>query len=90
MTFGYTVFSKFLDRIDERVKLVDELLKVQHDFTIDEEMITDPEAVELCPRATRRCADIWRKRIKFDMLVLKADKGDKAEAAQGRKRAIRT
>jgi carboxyl-terminal processing protease len=80
VSFGYTVFRAFLDRIDERVKLVDELLKVPHDFTIDEEMITDPEASSYA-KSEAEVRDIWRKRIKFDLLVLKADKGEKAEAA---------
>lgn len=76
VSFGYTVFRTFLDRIDERVKLVDDLLKTPHDFTIDEEMITDPEALNYA-RNDAEVRDIWRKRIKFDLLVLKADKGDK-------------
>lgn len=76
VSFGYTVFRTFLDRIDERVKLVDELLKTPHDFTVDEEMITDPEALSYA-RNDAEVRNIWRKRIKFDLLVLKADKGDK-------------
>jgi carboxyl-terminal processing protease len=44
IAFGHQVFQVFLQRIDERVKLVDELLHEKHDFTVDEDMATDPEA----------------------------------------------
>lgn len=80
VSFGYTVFRTFLDRIDERVKLVEELLKTQHDFTVDEEMVTDPDLLNYAKNEAE-VRDIWRKRIKFELLVLKADKADKPDKA---------
>ena len=47
ISFAYDVFNTFLQRVDERVKFVDELLAMPHDFTVDEEMITDPDAADL-------------------------------------------
>ena len=39
--FAYTVFRTFLQRVDERVKWVDELLAMQHVCTVDEQMAID-------------------------------------------------
>jgi carboxyl-terminal processing protease len=70
--FAYEVFNRFLKRIDERVGFVHELLKVDHDFTVDEEMVTDPEVAEYA-RTQEEAYDRWRKRIKYDLLVLKTE-----------------
>jgi carboxyl-terminal processing protease len=78
--FAYLVFKTFLHRLDERVKLADELLKVDHDFTVDEEMVTDPDAAHYA-KTEAEARDIWRKRIKYDLLVLKAAQAAKKAAA---------
>jgi carboxyl-terminal processing protease len=46
LTFSYTVYKRFLQRIDERVATVDELLKKEFDFAADEEIITDGDAAQ--------------------------------------------
>lgn len=71
-SFSYTVFNTLLKRIDERVKLVDELLAAKHDFTVDEELVIDSDAAEW-PKDEAEARDLWRKRIKYDLLFLKAD-----------------
>ncbi len=81
VSFAYEVFGRFLQRIDERVKLVDELLAIEHDFTADEEMIRDRELVRY-PRTVAEARDRWRKRIKYDLLVLKADGTDGDQARE--------
>ena len=43
ISFAYTVFNTFLQRIDGRLKIIDEMLTKDHDFTVDEEMVTDLE-----------------------------------------------
>ncbi len=45
LSFAYKVFNRFLERVEERVAFVDVLLKQEHDFTVDEEMVTDPEEI---------------------------------------------
>jgi carboxyl-terminal processing protease len=79
IAYGYKIFNTLLARIDERMKVVDELLSEPQDFTIDEEMIVDPEAAHY-PRTPEEARDRWRKRIKYDLLVLKAEKKEGAEA----------
>jgi len=79
ISFAYTIFERFLTRVDERVKLVNELLGQTLDFTADESLVTDPEAIQYA-RDAQEIQDRWRRRIKYDLLVLKGDKteGDAA------------
>lgn len=79
ISFAYTIFERFLVRVDERVKLVDELLKQQFDFSVDESLVTDPHAIQYA-RDAQEMQDRWRRRLKYDLLVLKGDKkeGDTA------------
>lgn len=78
VSFAHTVFRTFLQRVDERVKTVDELLAIPHDFTIDEQMVVDRDATEY-PRTPAEAYDRWRKRIKYDLLVQKVSKQEDAE-----------
>ena len=77
VSFAYTVFRTFLQRVDERVKTVDELLAVPQDFTVDEEMVKDRDTAKY-PRDAAEARDLWRKLIKHDLLVLKANKKEDA------------
>lgn len=73
VSFAYTVFHVFLKRIDERLKMIDELLPQQHDFTVDEEMVSDGDHASYA-KNDAEARDLWRKRIKYDLLVQKSDK----------------
>jgi carboxyl-terminal processing protease len=79
ISFAYTVYNTLLHRIDERVKLVDELLATPHDFTVDEQMVVDRDTAQF-PGTPAEAQDRWRKRIKYDLLVLKVDKKEGKEA----------
>lgn len=81
LNFAFVVFKRFLHRVDERVALVNELLGQPHDFTVDEEMITDRDLLHY-PREEMEVRERWRKRIKYDLLVQKADKKEGAEAVE--------
>ncbi|MEX2114007.1 MAG: carboxy terminal-processing peptidase [Pirellulales bacterium] len=72
-SFAYRVFNKFLTRIDERVKLVDEILAGPIDETVDEELITDPDEIAYA-KDDADVRDRWRQRVKFDLLELSTDK----------------
>lgn len=73
VSFAYLVFKTFLSRIDERVKMVEELLSSEHNFAADEEMSIDKEAMAWS-KTPQEARERWRKRIKYDLLLLKADK----------------
>ena len=81
ISFAYTVFQRFLTRVDERVKMVDELLKDDFDFTTADTMVTDPEQVQYAQNV-EQAQTRWTKRIKYDMLVLKGDKKEGPEARE--------
>ncbi len=70
--FAYYIFKGLLQRIDEKVALADKLLQAEHDFSVDEEMVRDPDATQYA-KTTAEAEDLWRKRIKFDLLVQMAD-----------------
>jgi carboxyl-terminal processing protease len=72
ISFAYTVFRRFLQRIDQRVKQIDELIEEDPDFTRDEYMITDVDK-RRHPANLEEARELWRARIKYDMLVLKSD-----------------
>ncbi len=73
VAIAYTVFNKLLLRIDERVVQIDELLKGDFDFTVDETLSTDWDKMEF-PKDAAEAKDRWRKLLKYDLLVMKSDK----------------
>jgi len=79
ISFAYTIFNRFLKRVEQRVATVNDLLQLKHDFTRDEEIVTDPEAATYAA-TPEEGTDRWRKRVKFDLLLLKADKIEGQEA----------
>jgi carboxyl-terminal processing protease len=81
VSFAYTVHKRYLERVDDRLKVIDELLKQEHDFTVEEEMITDPELAKYA-KDEKESRDRWRKRIKYDLLVLKGDKTEGKAAVE--------
>lgn len=84
-SFAFIVFKRFLQRVDERVALIDQLLDGMFDFTQDEDMVTDPDLLHF-PRTPEEAHDRWRKRIKYDLLVLEAGK----EAAKDAEKKVIT
>lgn len=89
MKFAYTVFNRFLQRLNERVALVPGLLEVEHDFTVDENLVTDPD-VATYAKTPAEAEDRWRKRIKYDMLNMKDDDVEKEEAVDRLNRRYRS
>ncbi|MHC4180979.1 MAG: carboxy terminal-processing peptidase, partial [Planctomycetota bacterium] len=72
VSFAYEVFGAFLKRVDGRAALADELLAIDHDFGVDEKMLTDRDLASY-PRTAAEARERWRKRIKYDLLMLKVD-----------------
>ncbi|MEI8375694.1 MAG: carboxy terminal-processing peptidase [Planctomycetota bacterium] len=84
ISFAYLVYNTFLDRIDERVKMVDRILASHQDFAVDEELVTDKDAATYA-KTPEEAYDRWRKRIKYDLLLLKAEKADsKTDKSEGK------
>lgn len=79
VSFAYMVFDRFLQRIDERVKLVDDIMSQPMDFNVDEYMSTDIKHAEYA-KDDAELRDRWRKRLKYDLLAKKSDKVADKEA----------
>ncbi len=79
VTFVYTIHQRFLQRLDERVKLVDQLVRAPHDFTIEEELVIEPDMLQH-PKDEAEARERWRKLVKYNLLTLKADKVADSEA----------
>ncbi len=82
--FAYDVFQVFLNRIDERVAWAEEFVDVEHDFTVDEQILRDPDAAEYA-KDEAEARERWRKRIKFDLLRLRVDDEEMTEEKQKEK-----
>jgi carboxyl-terminal processing protease len=83
--FAYKVFRTFLQRVDERVKTVNEVLASPLDFTTDDQMVIDRDTATF-PKTPAEAAERWRQRIKYDILVLKS--ADKKEDKKEGKEAL--
>ncbi len=85
VSFAYVVFNRLLKRVDERLVTINQLLGSQFDFEADEVLISDPDklAYSATPDEAR---DRWRKQLKYDTLVLKADKSNKEDIRERLKR----
>lgn len=70
--FANTVFDRFQQRMAERAPLIDKLIDQEPDFTLDEDMTLDPDDIDFA-KTEAELAERWRKRIKFDLLMLKMD-----------------
>jgi len=68
LSFAYKVYDRFLTRLGQRLKLVEEFVAAPHDFTVKESMDTDFDAIDF-PRTDNELRERWRKRIKFDLLL---------------------
>jgi len=83
VNFAHQMFQVFLARVDERVKTVDQLLAMPLDFNADERYVVDRDSLQFA-RNEAEAFNLWRQRIKYDLLVLKADRlEEEKKAAKG-------
>ena len=87
--FAVTVFERFRSRMDVRSAKLDALIDIDPDFSVEEEMIRDAKEIPWAADETE-LDERWRKRIKFDLLMLKMDDVDLAEARERLKKRYHT
>ncbi len=73
---AFEIYNTYLERVKERVDTVMQLLDSPQDFSVDEEIIRDKDQLTW-PKSKEDANDRWRKRVKDDILALKADARDK-------------
>ena len=72
---AYDIFTRFIQRVDERVAVAMELLDGDFDFEKDETIVTDPDEVQYSKTA-EESRDRWRRQIKYAILDLKDDEAE--------------
>ena len=72
---GFKIFNRYLQRFDERTAMSEQILKEELDFTTDEEFVIDKDLLNY-PTTEAEAYDRTRKKVKYDLLKLKADNRD--------------
>lgn len=75
--FGFEVYKTYLQRVKERVEAAHKLIDAEHDFTVSETLPIDPKEYDFA-ETEAALTERWRKRIKYDLLLLKLDKSPDA------------
>ncbi len=81
LDFAHDVFNRFLKRSDERLKMVEEIIKQKPDFTIDESIVDDPDKLDY-PATNADAQERMRKRVKLELLQAKVDNETDDEAVK--------
>ena len=85
VNFAYEVYDRFLERVDERIPIVEALLKQKLNFNQKESIVIDRDTA-VWAKTQAEVHDKWRRRIKYDLLVQKMEKVGPQEA---RKKLLR-
>ncbi|MGI9429644.1 MAG: PDZ domain-containing protein, partial [Bythopirellula sp.] len=75
------VFDRFLQRVKERIAVAQKYVDVEHDYTLDETMIRDPEEMVFA-KSVAEADERWRKRVKYDMMLQVTDDVSPEEAVE--------
>ncbi len=77
--WAYNTFRRYLERLDQRIAVAEQMVDAEHDFTIKESMIYDAKELKWAQDDTE-ITERWRKRIKYDLLLFRLEKTEEAEA----------
>ncbi|QEG36625.1 carboxy terminal-processing peptidase [Bythopirellula goksoeyrii] len=75
------IFDRFLQRVNEQVAVAQVYIDDEHDFTLDETMIRDPDEWGYA-KTKEELNERWRKRVKYDLLLELADEVPQEEAVE--------
>lgn len=73
-------------RVNERIALAEQLLEQEHDFTVDERLALTGRGFARDEAAVR---ELWRQRVKYELLTHKSAGADDEEARRRAARAFR-
>ncbi|GHT18207.1 tail-specific protease [Planctomycetales bacterium] len=98
VTPAFDIYNRYLQRISERVEMIMKILATPQDFSLDESLVRDKakdftldsniireKGLQPFPATPEEAYERWRKRIKHDILGLKAEV---IENAKKRERAV--
>jgi carboxyl-terminal processing protease len=72
ISVAYRIFDVFLDRVKERTAVAQKFVDQKFDYTTDETMARDPKKIEWA-KSREEMDERWRKRVKYDLLLLTTD-----------------
>ena len=75
------IYDRFLTRVEERTATAHRFLDHEFDFTIDEEIVYDPDSLTY-PKTKAEADERWRKWVKYDLLTHIADGLEYDEAVE--------
>ncbi len=87
--FATNLWKLYLRRLDERMEVAHKLVDAPHDFTVQESMGIEPKELPWCT-TSEELDERWRKRVKYDLLILKLEKTEDAEARKRLHRRYKT
>lgn len=79
--FAYDVYDRYDQLMQNRMKLAHKYIDADHDFTKDESMVTDADQLAWA-KTEQEIEERWRKRIKYDLLLLKLDGTEMKDARE--------
>src|SRR5438132_571081 len=79
LSFAYKVYERFVFRVAERLKLIEEFIAAPQDFTLKESLETDTDKIPYAANVDE-LRERWRKRIKFDLLLQRVGEKPVADA----------
>lgn len=78
---AFTIFERYKSRMNNRIQFVEALLRKPFDFTVDENYLFDRSELPW-PADLAESNDIWRKRVKNEVLNLKLANKKPAEIVE--------
>ncbi|MFM7563795.1 MAG: carboxy terminal-processing peptidase, partial [Planctomycetota bacterium] len=85
---AFEIFKRFLQRVDEGVNMALYWVDQPMDYSVDETLNTDSDKMEFAADEAE-LRDRWRKRIKYNLLVLKGDESLKDDPREKLRRRYR-
>jgi carboxyl-terminal processing protease len=82
---GFEIFNRYVQRLEERVLLVKELLKEKYTFDGDDSFVSDRHESPW-PATEEEARQLWRQRVKFELLQEKLNKKKPEEMVDTLKR----
>lgn len=85
---AFEIFKRFLQRVDEGVNMALYWVDQPMDYSVDETLSTDSDKMDFAADEAE-LRDRWRKRIKYNLLVLKGDETLKDDPKEKLRRRYR-
>jgi carboxyl-terminal processing protease len=85
LDFASMVFEAYLTRLNERIEVAHKLIDSPHDFTVKEFIEIDAKELPWS-KTPEELNERWRKRIKYDLLLMRLEKGADIAGTKGRKK----